>query len=193
MQPFDSMLSDWHASFGENHSMERTDSPQLKCISRQSSATGRLNCKPYFVYAHPESITPTFKNAKHEATGVVVSQNGAVFGMATMDYFRYWNLQGRRATRRDYPDEISGPYSHPIPILNFKENVVMQHHLTANSISTLVLDAPIPYGAGKIEWFDLGANKTLITHPRGVWTSPKAFSAILNPFQRNLLAPTLFY
>ncbi len=71
----------------------------------------------------------------------------------------------------------------PIPVLNFKENVVMQHHLTANSISTIVLDAPIPYGAGKIEWFDLGSNKTLITitqwgnlnHPKGF-----LFSTILN-------------
>ena len=43
----------------------------------------------------------------------------------------------------------------PIPVLNFKETVVMQHHLENNSISTLILDAPIPYGAGKLEWFAL--------------------------------------
>ena len=32
----------------------------------------------------------------------------------------------------------------PIPVLNFKETVVMQHHLGDNSISTLIIDAPIP-------------------------------------------------
>ena len=71
----------------------------------------------------------------------------------------------------------------PIPVLNFKETVVMQHHLGENSISTLIIDAPIPYGAGKLEWFALGPHKTLVTVTQwGDLNQPKGFlfSKILN-------------
>ncbi|OTG81293.1 hypothetical protein B9T33_06380 [Acinetobacter sp. ANC 5054] len=71
----------------------------------------------------------------------------------------------------------------PIPVLNFKENVVMQHQIQGNSITSLVIDAPVPYGVGKLEWFELSPNQTLITvtqwgdlnHPKGF-----LFSKILN-------------
>ncbi len=71
----------------------------------------------------------------------------------------------------------------PIPILNFKETVVMQHHLGNNSISTLIIDAPIPYGAGKLEWFALDPHRTLVTVTQwGDLNQPKGFlfSKILN-------------
>ncbi|MEG2432068.1 MAG: SRPBCC family protein, partial [Acinetobacter sp.] len=71
----------------------------------------------------------------------------------------------------------------PIPVLNFKETVVMQHHLGENSISTLIIDAPIPYGAGKLEWFALGPHRTLVTVTQwGDLNQPKGFlfSKILN-------------
>lgn len=63
----------------------------------------------------------------------------------------------------------------PIPVLNFNEEVILQHQFSPNSLSSLVIDAPIPYGVGKFEWFSLGENKTLITltqwgdlnHPKG--------------------------
>lgn len=71
----------------------------------------------------------------------------------------------------------------PIPILNFKENVVMQHQMGTHSIDTLIIDAPIPYGVGKIEWFALGPHKTLITVTQwGDLNQPKGFlfTKILN-------------
>lgn len=70
-----------------------------------------------------------------------------------------------------------------IPILNFKENVVMQHQIDKNSISTLIIDAPIPFAAGKLEWFALDHNKTLLTVTQwGDLNQPKGFlfSKILN-------------
>ncbi|WP_406741440.1 SRPBCC family protein [Acinetobacter shaoyimingii] len=71
----------------------------------------------------------------------------------------------------------------PIPVLNFNEDVTFQHQLDKNSLASIVIDAPIPYGVGKIEWFRLAENKTLITltqwgdlnHPKGF-----VFSKIMN-------------
>ncbi len=64
----------------------------------------------------------------------------------------------------------------PIPVLNFNENIVMQHQVTTNSISTIVIDAPLPYAVGKLEWFSLGDKKTLVTLTQwGDTNQPKGF------------------
>lgn len=63
----------------------------------------------------------------------------------------------------------------PFPLLTLNEDLVMQHDRTHNSISTLIIDSPIQYGAGKFEWFPLKNGKTLVTltqwadleHPKG--------------------------
>jgi hypothetical protein len=71
----------------------------------------------------------------------------------------------------------------PIPVLNFKETVVMQHQIDHNSINSLVLQAPVPFGAGKIEWFEIDAQHTLISVTQwGDLNQPKGFlfSKILN-------------
>lgn len=39
----------------------------------------------------------------------------------------------------------------PIKVLNFNEDVTLQHHLTKNSMSSLVIDSPFPHGMGKFE------------------------------------------
>nr|WP_235953693.1 SRPBCC family protein [Acinetobacter terrae] len=142
------------------------------------------------IYAHPaQPITlPTFKNpqsmtGKFYTGAVIVPTNSQNVAQLLSNYTQYNGLfptlksakvleQQGSITQMKYQVHIPTP----IPILNFKENVVMQHHLTANSISTIVLDAPIPYGAGKIEWFDLGSNKTLITLTQwGDFNQPKGF------------------
>lgn len=64
----------------------------------------------------------------------------------------------------------------PIPVLNFNEDVVMQHQISTNSISTIVIDAPLPYAVGKLEWFALGDKKTLVTLTQwGDTSQPKGF------------------
>lgn len=64
----------------------------------------------------------------------------------------------------------------PIPVLNFNEDVVMQHQIANNSISTIVIDAPLPYAVGKLEWFALGDKKTLVTLTQwGDTSQPKGF------------------
>lgn len=64
----------------------------------------------------------------------------------------------------------------PIPILNFNEAIIFQHQLSHNSLASIVIDAPIPYGVGKFEWFSLGENKTLLTLTQwGDLDQPKGF------------------
>lgn len=161
----------------------------LSVFQGKAQPLADLTVNRILIYAHPaQSITlPTFKNpqsmtGKFYTGAVVVPANSQNVARLLSNYTQYKGLfptlksakvleQQGAITQMKYQVHIPTP----IPILNFKENVVMQHHLTANSISTIVLDAPIPYGAGKIEWFDLGSNKTLITitqwgdlnHPKG--------------------------
>ena len=169
----------------------------LSVFQGKAQTLADLTANRILIYAHPaQAITlPTFKNpqsmtGKFYTGAVVVLANSQNVARLLSNYSGYNRLfptlksakvlvQQGAITQMKY--QVSIPT--PIPILNFKENVLMQHHLTANSISTIVLDAPIPYGAGKIEWFDLGGNKTLITvtqwgdlnHPKGF-----LFSTILN-------------
>ena len=64
----------------------------------------------------------------------------------------------------------------PIPLLSFKEDVVMQHQLDDHSLSTLVIDSPIQYGQGKFEWFALPNKQTLVTLTQwGDLNTPKGF------------------
>nr|WP_086198651.1 hypothetical protein [Acinetobacter sp. ANC 4169] len=169
----------------------------LSVFQGKAQLLADLTANSILIYAHPaQSITlPTLKNqqsmiGKFYTGAVVVPTNSQNVARLLSNYSQYNGLfpvlksakvveQQDNITQMKY--QVSIPT--PIPVLNFKENVVMQHHLTANSISSIVLDAPIPYGAGKIEWFDLGSNKTLITitqwgdlnHPKGF-----LFSTILN-------------
>lgn len=169
----------------------------LSVFQGKAQVLADLTANSILIYVHPaQSITlPTLKNqqsmiGKFYTGAVVVPTNSQNVARLLSNYSQYNGLfpvlksakvleQQGNITQMKY--QVSIPT--PIPVLNFKENMVMQHHLTANSISTIVLDAPIPYGAGKIEWFDLGSNKTLITitqwgdlnHPKGF-----LFSTILN-------------
>lgn len=64
----------------------------------------------------------------------------------------------------------------PIPVLNFHEDIIFQHQINNNSLSSLVIDAPIPYGIGKLEWFRLGDHKTLLTLTQwGDLNQPRGF------------------
>lgn len=64
----------------------------------------------------------------------------------------------------------------PIPLVSFDEDLLMQHERTRNSISSLILNAPIQYGSGKFEWFPLKNGKTLVTMTQwGDLDRPKGF------------------
>ena len=130
-----------------------------------------------FIFAHPTTKTsvPTLKNnlqpnANFTTSAIVVSANPQDVAKILSNFSQYVGLfptlksakiiEGSGAIQQ-VKYKVSIPT--PIPVLNFNEDVIMQHQIGQNSISTLVIDAPIPYGVGKFEWFNLGNNKTLIT------------------------------
>lgn len=51
----------------------------------------------------------------------------------------------------------------PVKILNFNENVTLQHHNDKQKLTTLIIDSPIQYGISKMEWFALDGQRTLVT------------------------------
>lgn len=130
-----------------------------------------------FIYGHPavKTSVPTLKNnpqptANFTTAAMIVPVNAQQVEKTLTDFHQYVGLfptlksaktlaQSGNITQMKY--RVSIPT--PIPVLNFNENVIMQHQLAENSISTLVIDAPIPYGVGKFEWFALDENRTLIT------------------------------
>lgn len=81
-------------------------------------------------YSHYVGLFPTIKSAKVEEASANVS-------------------------RVKYKVQIPTP----IPVLNFNENVTMQHQLGKNSLASLMIDSPVPYSMGKFEWFSLGPQK----------------------------------
>lgn len=129
------------------------------------------------IYSHPavKTALPTLKSntqplAKFSTAAIVVPVNSQDVAKILSNYTQYVGLfptlksakvieQAGNISQVKY--KISIPT--PIPVLNFNEDVVFQHQIGQNSISSLVIDAPIPYGLGKFEWFSLGDKKALIT------------------------------
>lgn len=129
------------------------------------------------IYSHPavKTTLPTLKSntqpiAKFSTAAIVVPVSSQEVAKTLSNYTQYVGLfptlksakvieKAGNVSQVKY--RISIPT--PIPVLNFNEDVVFQHQIGANSISSLVVDAPIPYGLGKFEWFSLGDQKTLIT------------------------------
>lgn len=142
------------------------------------------------IYAHPaQSISfPTMKygqkiSGKYYSAAVVVPASSKSVARLLQNYANYPGLfptlkrakvleQNGSAARVSYSVHIPTP----IPVLNFHETVTMQHQIEGSSISSLVLNAPVQYGAGKMEWFELGPNETLITLTQwGDLNQPKGF------------------
>ena len=169
----------------------------LDVFQGNSQQLAELTGERILIYAHPASKThlPTFKTASSSksqfySAAVVLPASEAQVEKLLQHYPNYVGLFPtlksakvieQQGSIQQVKYQVHIPT--PIPVLNFKETVVMQHHLENNSISTLILDAPIPYGAGKLEWFALGPNKTLVTVTQwGDLNQPQGFlfSKILN-------------
>ncbi len=150
-----------------------------------------------FIYAHPKQNIqlPTFQaqqkiQGKYYSGAVIVPTSSQNIAKLLTHYRNYAGLfptlksakiQAQQGNITQVKYQIHIPT--PIPVLNFKEQVLMQHQYSNNSIATLVIDAPVPYGAGKIEWFDIGNQRTLVTITQwGDLNQPKGFlfSKILN-------------
>lgn len=143
-----------------------------------------------FIYGHPVTKTalPTLKNnpqpsVSFNSAAIIVPVNAQQVAKTLTDFNQYTGLfptvksaetlqQSGNIVQMKY--RVSIPT--PIPVLNFNEEVTLQHQIQPNSISSLVIDAPIPYGVGKFEWFALDEHRTLITLTQwGDLNQPKGF------------------
>lgn len=143
-----------------------------------------------FIYPHPNTKTnvPTLKSnsqpsVSFTSAALIVPANVQQVAKTLTDFNQYVGLfptlksaktleQSGNIIKMKY--QVSIPT--PIPVLNFNEDVTLQHQIKSNSIASLVIDSPIPYGVGKFEWFALDDHRTLITLTQwGDLNQPKGF------------------
>lgn len=169
----------------------------LEGFSGNAQELAAITANRIFIYAHPQQRIklPTFKTnnlqaAQFYSAAIVVPTSTVQIERLLTNYQNYVGLFPtlRSAKVLESAGDIKQVKYQihiptPIPVLNFKETVVMQHQLDKNSINTLIIDAPIPFAAGKIEWFPIEANKTLVTVTQwGDLNQPQGFlfTKILN-------------
>ena len=143
-----------------------------------------------FIYGQPavKTSVPTLKSnpqpsVSFTSAAIIVPANTQQVAKTLTDFSHYVGLfptlksaktieQSGNIVQVKY--KVSIPT--PIPVLNFNEDVTLQHQIKPNSISSLVIDSPIPYGLGKFEWFALDDHRTLITLTQwGDLNQPKGF------------------
>ena len=143
-----------------------------------------------FIYPHPNTKTnvPTLKSnsqpsVSFTSAALIVPANVQQVAKTLTNFNQYVGLfptlksaktleQSGNIIKMKY--KVSIPT--PIPVLNFNEDVTLQHQIKSNSIASLVIDSPIPYGVGKFEWFALDDHRTLITLTQwGDLNQPKGF------------------
>ena len=143
-----------------------------------------------FIYGHPavKTSVPTLKSnpqptVSFTSAAIIVPANTQQVAKTLTDFSHYVGLfptlksaktieQSGNIVQVKY--KVSIPT--PIPVLNFNEDVTLQHQIKSNSIASLVIDAPIPYGVGKLEWFALDEHRTLVTLTQwGDLNQPKGF------------------
>lgn len=145
----------------------------------QNNATQLANLteQHIFLYAHPSSSTslPTFKanpkpKVQFQSAALVLPVSAETIKTLLTNHKAYVGLYPnitkaelieQKAHKSIVQYQVHIPT--PIPILNFKQDVTFQHQINGNSIDSIVLDAPIPYAVGKMEWFELAPDKTLVT------------------------------
>lgn len=169
----------------------------LKPFQGNAQALANLSQDQIFIYAHPYTKTtlPTQKNNQNPnvqftSSALVVPVSSIEVAKTLSDYTQYSSLfpalksaeikeQSGKITRMKYHVKLPTP----IPVLNFSEDVTIQHQIEGNSIASLIVDSPIPYAVGRLEWFALSPQSTLITLTQwGDLNQPKGFliSRILN-------------
>ena len=129
----------------------------------------------------------TYANVQYMSGAIVVPASPDQVGKVLADYANYAKLYPKMTESTiQTQDQVDGKIRTvakyhilvkiPFPFLTFDEDVLLQHDQRQNSISTLVLNSPIQYGAGRFEWFGLKNGKTLVTLTQwGDLDRPKGF------------------
>lgn len=169
----------------------------LKPFQNNAQQLAALAQDRILIYSHPQNTTfvPTLKKnpnplVSFTSSATVVPIAADKVSQLLSHYEQYARLfpalkSAKLIEKQDNITQMKYKVSipTPIPVLNFKEDITFQHQLNNNSIASIVVSAPIPYGVGKLEWFDVGNNKTLVTLTQwGDLNQPQGFliTKILN-------------
>lgn len=131
-----------------------------------------------FLYSHPrQNISfqtaqglKSYNNVQFSTGAFVVNATPQQLLQTLQDYQHYVGLfptlkkakileQQQNIKQVEY--KVSVPT--PIKVLNFNEDVTIQHHITSNRLSSLFIDSPIQFGLSNIEWFPIDTQRSLVT------------------------------
>ena len=174
---FFSLISYSGISFAQLVSWNENIPSSLALFQQNPQQLADLTQNNILIYAQPYTKTnvPTQKKnpqptVQFVSAAIVVPVSTQEVARVLTDYSHYVGLfptlksakieeKNGNSTRVKYKVQIPTP----IPVLNFNEDISMQHQVGNNSVASLITDAPVPYGVGKFEWFSLAPQKTLIT------------------------------
>ena len=145
-----------------------------------------------FLYSHPRQNIEfqtkkelrRYSNVQFTTGAFVVNATPQQLQSTLHDYQKYVGLfpalKTAKILEKDHNSQqvkyrISIPT--PIKVLNFNEDVIVQHEAENNSMSSLIIDSPMPYGISKIEWFPLNAQQSLVTITQ--WTDTDQVNGFL--------------
>lgn len=163
----------------------------LAPFAGHASALAALADNNILIYQHPQQATATptergirrYQNVSFNTSALVVSATPSEVQQLLSDHLNYVGLFPTLTEAK--PLSTQGNISQvqyrvqvpvPIPLLSFDEKIILQHQLSAQRLSTLIIDSPIQYGLGQFEWFGLPNGKTLVTLTQwGDLNAPKGF------------------
>lgn len=150
----------------------------LTPFDNNAKVVAELAGNQIFLYSHPrQNISfqtakglKSYNNVQFTTGAFVVNASPQKILQTIQDYQHYVGLfptlkkakileQQQNIKQVEY--EVSVPT--PIKVLNFNEDVTIQHHITSNRLSSLFIDSPIQFGLSNIEWFPIDAQRSLIT------------------------------
>lgn len=150
----------------------------LAPFNQNAKAVADLAGNQIFLYSHPRQNIEfqttkelkRYNNVQFTTGALVVNATPQQIQQTLQDYQKYVGLfptlktakiLEQQGNSKQLKYKISIPT--PIKVLNFNEDAIIQHEAEANSISSLIIDSPMPYGVSKIEWFALDGQRSLIT------------------------------
>ncbi len=157
----------------------------------QASRLASLAEQNILVFQQPKQATATptvngirrYQNVSFNTSALVVSATPSEVRKLLSDYTRYVGLfpsltEAQPLSSQDNISQVQYRIQIPVPVplLSVDEKIILQHQLSDQRLSTLVIDSPVQYGLGQFEWFALPNGKTLVTLTQwGDLNSPKGF------------------
>lgn len=150
----------------------------LKPFNNNAQTVAALATNQILLYSHPSQNIQfqtkkglkSYNNIQFTTGALVINATPQQILATLQDYQKYVGLfptlkTAKLVEQHGNSKQVKYKVSIPTPIkvLNFNEDAIIQHEIEANSMSSLIIDSPMPYGISKFEWFALDQNRSLIT------------------------------